>query len=120
MKWIISIFLMILLSYVNILNAEDKAKNEKSLQKMLAHMTKIRNFLRNLEEDTGDEDGSLSENHHQKNQEVSHLKSQIENQVLKFLQNQALKNLQNQEVKPLPNQVIKLLQNQEEKLHQNQ
>ena len=48
---------------------------QKIKQKLKSHFKKYRNFLRNLEEDTGDEDGSLSENHHLKNQEVSDLKS---------------------------------------------
>ena len=62
MKWILSIFLIIILSCVSTFNGEDKALNDKSIQKMVAHMTKIRNLLRNLdnEEDTGDESNSES------------------------------------------------------------
>ena len=62
MKWILSIFLIIILSCVSTFNGEDKALNEKTLKKMVAHMTNIRNLLRNLdnEEDTGDESNSES------------------------------------------------------------
>ena len=62
MKWILSIFLIILLSCVNILNGEDRPINEKLVKKMIEHMTKIRNLLRNLdEEDTGTSDEGSSE-----------------------------------------------------------
>ena len=59
MKWILSISLIILLSCVSTLNGEYKKLSEKKIQSMIAHMTKIRNFLRKLEDsDTSGEDES--------------------------------------------------------------
>ena len=62
MKWILSISLIILLSCVSTLNGEYKKLSEKKIQSMIAHMTKIRNFLRKLEDsDTSGEDESSSD-----------------------------------------------------------
>ena len=62
MKWILSISLIILLSCVSTLNGEYKKLSEKKIQSMIAHMTKIRNFLRKLEDsDTSGEDETPSD-----------------------------------------------------------
>ena len=63
MKLILSIFLVILLSCASTSYEEEKTLHDKSIQKMVAHMTKIRNLLRNLEEEdtTGSEDDGSSE-----------------------------------------------------------
>ena len=64
MKWILSVFLIILLSCVTTSNEEDRKINDKVITKMVEHMTKIRNLLRKLEdeEDTsGSEDDGSSE-----------------------------------------------------------
>ena len=57
MKWMLSIFLIILLSCVTNLNGQNNAINEKTIQKMIVHMTKIKNLLRNLEEEDTTESG---------------------------------------------------------------
>ena len=62
MKWILSIFLIILLSCVNTLEKENSRVDVKTLKKMIDHMTRIRNLFRNLEEsDTGSEDNLSSD-----------------------------------------------------------
>ena len=61
MKWILSIFLIILLSCVNTYDGENSKLSEDKIQRMIDHMKKIKNLFRNLEEsDTsgGDDDGS--------------------------------------------------------------
>ena len=59
MKWIYPLCLIILLSYVATLNGEKNRINENSMKKMKEHMAKIRNLIRNLnEEDTGSSDDS--------------------------------------------------------------
>ena len=61
MKWILSICLVILLSCATALNGEDRIKGMK-LKRMVEHLTRIRNLLRNLEEDdTGSEEGPSGE-----------------------------------------------------------
>ena len=61
MKWILPAFLVILLSCVVTLNG-DRPLNGKPLNKMVEHMKKIRNLMRNLEDDTSSsDDGSLSD-----------------------------------------------------------
>ena len=61
MKWIFSLFFIILFSCISTLNSEGKPINEKLNQKLVAHITKIRNLLRILEEDTIDDEQSESE-----------------------------------------------------------
>ena len=62
MKRILSIFLIILLFCVTILNGETKRINKKALRRMIKHMTTIKNLLRNLQLDRDlQADGSSSE-----------------------------------------------------------
>jgi hypothetical protein len=62
MKWILSIFLIILLSCVNTSNGEYNKLSEDKIQRMIDHMTKIKNLFRNLEDsDTSGEDDGSSE-----------------------------------------------------------
>ena len=62
MKWILSIFLIILLSCVNTLEKENSRVDVKTLKKMIDHMTRIRNLFRNLEEgDTGSDENPTSD-----------------------------------------------------------
>ena len=59
MKWILPISLIILLSFVSTFDSEHKEVNDKTIKKMVEHLTKIRDLFRNLdEEDTGNEPGS--------------------------------------------------------------
>ena len=63
MKRILSIFLIILLSCVINLNGETRGINKKALRRMIEHLTRIKNLLRNLEEeDTGSEESEESGN----------------------------------------------------------
>ena len=62
MKWILSIFLIILLSCVNTYDGENNKLTEDKIQRMIDHMTKIKNLFRNLEEsDTSGGDESSSD-----------------------------------------------------------
>ena len=58
MKRILSKFLIILLSCVITLNGETRDINVKALRRKIEHMTRIKNLLRNLDEEdiTGSED----------------------------------------------------------------
>ena len=58
MKRILSIFLIILLSCVITLNGENRGINVKALRRKIEHMKRIKNLLRNLDEEdiTGSED----------------------------------------------------------------
>jgi hypothetical protein len=59
MKWILSIFLIILLSCVNTYDGENNKLSEDKIQRMIDHMKKIKNLFRNLEDsDTSGDDGS--------------------------------------------------------------
>ena len=58
MKWILPISLIILLSFINTFDRDNKAVNEKTIKKMVGHLTKIRNLVRNLEDDTTTDDES--------------------------------------------------------------
>jgi len=62
MKRILSIFLIILLSCIINLNGETRGINKKALRRMIEHMTRIKNLLRNLDEEdtTGSEDNFSS------------------------------------------------------------
>ena len=51
MKRILSIFLIILLSCVITLNGETRGINVKALRRVIKHMTRIKNLLRNLDEE---------------------------------------------------------------------
>ena len=62
MKWILSIFLIILLSCVNTYDGENNKLTEDKIQRMIDHMKKIKNLFRNLEEsDTSGGDESSSD-----------------------------------------------------------